>query len=69
MSLLCAITKLSIDFHPIHRGTTMTNRTQEIRTAELIKDVRNHKYKEELVQLMYQQIQDDTLVVYKNTDR
>ena len=46
----------------------MTNRTQEIRTAELIKDVRNHKYKEELVQLMYQQIQDDTLVVYKNTD-
>ena len=46
----------------------MTNRTQEIRTAELIKDVRNHDYKEELVQLMYQQIQDDTLVVYKNTD-
>jgi hypothetical protein len=46
----------------------MTNRTQEIRTAELIKDVRNHKYKEELVQLMYQQIQDDTVVCISNTE-
>jgi len=41
----------------------MTTRTEQIRTAELIKDVRNHKHKEELVQLMYQQIQDDTPVV------
>ena len=41
----------------------MTNRTQDIRTAELIKDVGNHKHKQELVQLMYQQIQDDTHIV------
>ena len=41
----------------------MTNKTQDIRTAELIKDVGNHKHKEELVQLMYQQIQDDTYCV------
>ena len=45
----------------------MTNRTQEIRTAELIKDVRNHKHKEELIQLMYQQIQDDTQIVFKDS--
>lgn len=41
----------------------MTNRTQDIRTAELIKDVGNHKHKQELVQLMYQQLQDDTYIV------
>ena len=69
MNLSCVITRQYTNFHPIHRGTTMTTRTEQIRTAELIKDVRNHKHKEELVQLMYQQIQDDTLVVYKNTDR
>ena len=43
----------------------MTNRTQDIRTAELIKDVGNHKHKQELVELMYQQIQDDTYCVSK----
>ena len=41
----------------------MTNRTQDIRTAELMKDVGNHKHKQELVQLMYQQLQDDTYIV------
>ena len=43
----------------------MTNRTEQIRTAELIKDVNNHPNKEELIQLMYQQIQEDTPVVSK----
>ena len=40
----------------------MRNRTQEIRTAELIKDVNKHPHKEELLSIMYQQIQDDTTV-------
>ena len=41
----------------------MTNRTQEIRTAELIKDINKHPNKAELIQLMYQQIQEDTQIV------
>ena len=38
----------------------MTNRTEQIRTAELIRDVSNHPHKEELIKLMYQQLEDDT---------
>ena len=38
----------------------MTNRTEQIRTAELIRDVSNHPHKEELINLMYQQLEDDT---------
>jgi len=41
----------------------MTNRTEQIRTAELIRDVSNHPHKEELIELMYQQIEDDTRYV------
>ena len=41
----------------------MTNRTEQIRTAELIKDVNNHPNKAELIELMYQQLQEDTPVV------
>ncbi len=37
----------------------MTDRTEQIRTAELIRDVSNHPHKEELIELMYQQIQED----------
>jgi len=37
----------------------MKTRTEEIRLAELIKDVMKHPHKEELIELMYQQIQDD----------
>ena len=43
----------------------MRKRTQEIRFQELIKDINNHPKKEELLQLMYQQIQEDTQVVSK----
>ena len=43
----------------------MTNRTEQIRTAELIEDINNHPNKAELIQLMYQQIQEDTPVVSK----
>ena len=38
----------------------MTNRTQEIRFQELIKDIKKHPYKEELLALMNEQITEDT---------
>ena len=41
----------------------MTTRTEQIRTAELIKDINNHPNKAELIELMYQQLQEDTPVV------
>ena len=41
----------------------MTNRTEQIRTAELIRDVSNHPHKEELIELMYQQVEDDNRFV------
>ena len=41
----------------------MTTRTEQIRTAELIKDINNHPNKAEIIQLMYQQIQEDTQIV------
>ena len=60
MSLLCAITIQFTNFHHIHRGTTtMRKRTQEIRYQELIRDIKNHAHKDELIELMYNQIQDD----------
>ena len=41
----------------------MRKRTQEIRLAELIRDVSNHPNKTELIKLMDEQIKEDTLVV------
>ena len=38
----------------------MTNRTQDIRTAELIQEIKTHPHKEELIQLMFEQVADDT---------
>ena len=40
----------------------MRNRTQEIRLAELVRDVNNHPNKEELIKLMDEQLVDDTVV-------
>ena len=40
-----------------------SNRTQDIRTAELIKKINEHDNKEELIQLMFEQVADDTEVV------
>ena len=37
-----------------------SNRTQEIRTAELIQEIKVHPHKEELIQLMFEQVADDT---------
>jgi len=63
MNLSCVITRQFTNFHQIHRGITMTTRTEQIRTAELIKDINKHPNKAELIQLMYQQIQEDTQIV------
>jgi len=38
----------------------MTNKTQEIRFQELIKDIKKHPHKEELLTLMNEQVADDT---------
>ncbi len=37
----------------------MTNRTEEIRLAELQRDVERHPHRDELIKLMYQQVQED----------
>ena len=41
----------------------MRKRTQEIRLAELIRDIANHPNKEELLLLMDQQVAADTYYV------
>ena len=56
------ITTQFINFHHIHPGTTMRKRTQEIRLAELIRDISNHPNKEELIKLMDEQLVDDTVI-------
>jgi hypothetical protein len=43
----------------------MTNRTQEIRFAELIKNIKNHPHKEELLTIMSAQVADDTVTLQK----
>ena len=40
----------------------MRKRTQEIRLAELVRDVNNHPNKEELIKLMDEQVLDDTVI-------
>ena len=41
----------------------MRKRTQEIRLAELVRDIQNHPNKEELIKLMDEQVLEDTLVI------
>jgi len=36
-----------------------SKRTKNIRTAELIRDVNNHPHKDELIELMAQQVLED----------
>lgn len=38
----------------------MTERTFNIRKAELLRDINKHPHKDELVNIMLQQLQDDT---------
>jgi len=47
--------KLSTNYHHTH----MEKRTKQIRLAELIRDVENHPYKDELIKLMEEQLIDD----------
>ena len=39
---------------------TMTSTTLKRRTEQLIREIDNHSHKAELLELMYQQLQDDT---------
>ena len=41
----------------------MRKRTQEIRLAELVRDVNNHPNREELIKLMDEQVLEDTIIV------
>ena len=41
----------------------MRKRTQEIRLAELIRDVKRHEHKDELLRLMEEQLIEDNIVV------
>ena len=59
MNSLYVITRQYTNYHLIHLRI-MTNRTQEIRFQELIKDIKKHPYKEELLALMNEQITEDT---------
>ena len=42
---------------------TMNKRTFEIRQAELLRDVNKHPHKKELLNILSQQIADDTVTV------
>ena len=44
----------------------MNTKTEEIRTAQLIEEVMNHKHKDELIDIMYQQVQDENDCQYQN---
>ena len=44
----------------------MNTKTEEIRTAQLIEEVMNHKHKDELIDIMYQQVQDEADYQYQN---
>ena len=48
-----------ITFHPMN-FLKMKKRTSEIRYQELIRDVKNHPHKDELIQIMADQVADDT---------
>jgi len=48
-----------ITFHPMN-FLNMKNRTSEIRYQELVRDIKNHPHKDELIQIMAAQVADDT---------
>ena len=46
------------------KSSTLTSeRTEAIRLAELIRDVKRHEHSNELIKLMYQQVHDDTVII------
>jgi len=42
----------------------MTERTFNIRKAELLRDINKHPHKDELLNIMQQQLTDDTVMMY-----
>ena len=42
----------------------MTKRTFDIRKAELLRDINKHPHKDELLNIMQQQLVDDNVIVY-----
>jgi len=44
----------------------MNKRTSEIRYQELIRDVKNHPHRDELIQIMADQVSDDTTTLRSN---
>tara|TARA_Y100001970_G_scaffold213746_1_gene261292 strand:+ start:717 stop:896 length:180 start_codon:yes stop_codon:yes gene_type:complete len=57
MNLLYVIMILYINYH--HTQRTVKKRTKQIRLAELIRDVKDHPYRDELIKLMEEQLIDD----------
>ena len=49
----------SITFHPTN-FSIMNKKTSEIRYQELVRDVKNHPHRDELIEIMQQQVADDT---------
>lgn len=45
----------------------MNKRTFEIRSAELLRDVNKHPHRAELLNILSQQLADDTVTVYTDT--
>lgn len=45
----------------------MNKRTFEIRRAELLRDVNKHPHKKELLNIMSQQLVEDSVTVYTDT--
>ena len=52
----------SITYHP-RTFLEMNNRTSEIRYQELVREVKNHPHKDELIQLMDEQVSNDTYII------
>jgi len=44
----------------------MKDKTEEIRATQLIEEVMNHEHKDELINIMYQQLQDESNTRYKS---
>ena len=44
----------------------MKDKTEEIRATQLIEEVMKHEHKDELINIMYQQLQDESNTRYKS---
>ena len=60
--MLSVMPKQSMNYHP----KLMKDKTEEIRATQLIEEVMNHEHKDELINIMYQQLQDESNTRYKS---